>query len=225
MSWAAISGAASYSATVAPFAFSYTWSNPYAQLPDPMQWVLDNRQNVTASGFGFNTSGSSPQLMIWLSGASSCLGGSLTAATACPMMYRRLPPSPTLDVQLTLPPPSTSSAMTVFVGILVYNAYTNAPLAICGLQARGPTNRTFGLWSNLAGAWVGGTYSVPNDAAAWGSSAYVRLRRDSAAATFDCSGKSFGSTPWLGAATVTAASSRCESHPQSGSPAALIRQP
>jgi hypothetical protein len=136
LAWQPVSGAASYVASISPFAYTYDWSTPYAALPDPAQWILDNRMDTVRSGFGFDTS-SGPRVAIRLNGASQCDSAGATAPVQCPMMYRRVPPSPivTVSVDMTAAIAALSGA-TVTAGIVVYNARTSAPLLTCGLQVR-----------------------------------------------------------------------------------------
>ncbi len=133
LAWQTVAGAASYTVSVQPFSYSYTWVTPYAALPDPAQWVLDNRKDTNNSGFGFDIT-SGPRVSLRLNGASQCDGG---VTVRCPMMYRRVPALPivTVDIDMSTAVAALTGA-TVTAGIVVYSARSNAPLLTCGLQVR-----------------------------------------------------------------------------------------
>jgi hypothetical protein len=153
-SWQPVPGAASYIASVSPFAYTYDWLTPYATLPDPAQWILDNRRDTNSSGFSFDTS-AGPRVAIRLNGASQCDGSGSSAPVRCPMLYRRVPPSPivTVDIDMAAAASALSAATSVTAGIVVFSARSSSPLMTCGLQV-------LRLLLVLRGGGVGGGKSL-----------------------------------------------------------------
>ena len=114
-------------------------------LPDPEQWVLDNRKDTVNSGFRFNNASGLPRVEILLNGLSQCNDASSSAFVRCPMAYRRLPPSPSVSVDMDMSA-TVGAQPSALAGIVVFNARTNAPLLSCGLESTGSTIQ-FGLKS------------------------------------------------------------------------------
>ena len=196
-----------FAAVVSPFSYIYDWTQPYAAIPDAVSWVIDDR-NDQLLNFTFNTTSAKPQLVMQFRGNSSCLGGSNNPALLCPMMYRRLPDNPilsvTVDLRLGIP-----SNQNILAGLLVYNARSNSPLAICGLRRTGATTYVFGMWSNSGGTWTGSA-GTPRDASSWNGFAYVQLSHNSAGGTgsWVCSGKALAGTAWASANILTSSDTR-----------------
>lgn len=138
ITWPSVPGAASYVATVSPFAHTYDWSTPLAAIPDPVSWTLDNRQDVVRSGFSFDTAAVNPRLVLLINGNSTCVGSSTltTYPVRCPMMYRRAPPSPAVSVPVNITA-AAAALPNVMAGVVVFNARNNAPLAQCVVRSTG----------------------------------------------------------------------------------------